>query len=178
MALQCLPLSALWTVMGAFNIITDIVIIILPIPHLWGLKLGIATRLGLLFTFALGSITVVFSILRTVFVGSSSVQDASWNDVPAATYSSLEMNIGVISACLPTLRPLFFPQRQTSRSTGTRSTTADGFEMFNRPRSTVVMSRGGWNVMDSESERELGIHKQTTFTVKIEGETSKDIAVV
>ena len=86
------------------------------------------------------------------------------------------MNIGVISACLPTLRPLFFPQRETSHSTGTKSKTADGFEMFSPPRSTVVMSRGGWNVMDNESE--VGIHKQTTVTVEVEGENPKDVAVV
>src|SRR5271155_524357 len=47
------------------------------------------------------------SILRlhSLYVISRS-DDVTWDNVGAATWSSVELNVGIMCACLPTLRPL------------------------------------------------------------------------
>ena len=50
--------------------------------------------------------------LRHLYVLAKS-KDLPWDNVQAATWSNVEINLGIICACLPTLRPLirrFFPR--------------------------------------------------------------------
>ena len=49
----------------------------------------------------------VVSIIRTPQVRAVSLIDPSWSDVNGVVWSVVELNIGIVSACLPTLRPLF-----------------------------------------------------------------------
>jgi hypothetical protein len=52
----------------------------------------------------------VVSILRLQsLVAISNSHDQTYDNPPAATWSSVETNIGIICSCLPCLRPLSFP---------------------------------------------------------------------
>ena len=53
-----------------------------------------------------GSVCVV-SIIRAPQVRAVSLSDPSWSDVNGIVWSVVELNIGIVSACLPTLRPVF-----------------------------------------------------------------------
>ena len=64
--------------------------------------------------FALGGFTCIISILRLqsllVFLHNS---DISWHNPLAAIWSSLEVNIGILCSCLPTLKAMvsrYFPR--------------------------------------------------------------------
>lgn len=58
-----------------------------------------------------GSLTVlsvcVASVIRVPYIAHISLVDPSWSDVGGAVWSVVEPNLGIVSACLPTLRPLF-----------------------------------------------------------------------
>ncbi|KAI4248656.1 MAG: hypothetical protein L6R42_009207, partial [Xanthoria sp. 1 TBL-2021] len=47
------------------------------------------------------------SIVRLVVLAGVDQSDITWNYVPAATWSAAEPSVAVVSACLPSLRPLF-----------------------------------------------------------------------
>ena len=47
------------------------------------------------------------SIVRVFHVAHISQTDPSWSEVDKAIWSAIELNLAIISACLPTLRPLF-----------------------------------------------------------------------
>lgn len=127
---QCIPLSSLWTghpsrciniaalvtAMAAVQVLTDFVILLLPMPYLWRLKVSREVRLGLLFTFALGGGVCLFGIVRAVAVGNTSHDDPSWNDVPGGIWSIIEVHVGIVCACLPTLRPLVFKSAAESKN--------------------------------------------------------------
>ena len=49
----------------------------------------------------------VVSIVRVVYINDVSLADPAWDDVNAGMLSVIEACVGVVSACLPTLRPLF-----------------------------------------------------------------------
>ena len=47
------------------------------------------------------------SILRIVSFGSAILTDPTYTSIGPETWSSIEQSVGIICACLPTLRPLF-----------------------------------------------------------------------
>ena len=49
----------------------------------------------------------VASVIRVPYIARVSLLDPSWSDVYGAIWSIVELNLGIVSACLPTLRPLF-----------------------------------------------------------------------
>ena len=48
----------------------------------------------------------IASIIRAGYVGQISLTDPSWSDALGAMWTVVELSLGVVSACLPTLRPL------------------------------------------------------------------------
>ena len=52
-----------------------------------------------------GSVCVV-SIIQAPQVRAVSLTDPSWSDVNGVLWSVVELNIGIVSECLPTLRPI------------------------------------------------------------------------
>ncbi|KAF2167882.1 hypothetical protein M409DRAFT_65944 [Zasmidium cellare ATCC 36951] len=103
----CLDRLAVWFANAAFNIITDIGTTILPLPILNTLRIPKKQKYLLMVVFGLGGITCVISILRlqSLYVISKST-DVSWDNPMAAIWSSMEVNVGIICSCIPTLKGL------------------------------------------------------------------------
>ncbi|KAI9666553.1 MAG: hypothetical protein M1821_004489 [Bathelium mastoideum] len=53
----------------------------------------------------LGLVTAAFCLVRTVLNVENVNQDSTWESVPNWYYRSWEVNIGIIAACIPALRP-------------------------------------------------------------------------
>jgi hypothetical protein len=73
----------------------------------------------------------ITSILRlhSLYVIAHST-DVTWDNVGAATWSSVELNVGIICACLPTIKPVlshFFPRLLQSRQRDTIELRADRY---------------------------------------------------
>ncbi|KAL1959711.1 hypothetical protein VTO42DRAFT_1297 [Malbranchea cinnamomea] len=119
----CLNQKALWFSNASLNILTDLVVLICPMPALKSLHLPKRQKIGIFLVFALGGVTVTMSILRlhALYVISEST-DWTKDNVGAAMWSMIELNTGIMCACLPILKPLitrFFPKAlgSTGRST-------------------------------------------------------------
>jgi hypothetical protein len=104
--------------------VTDIAVAVLPLPVIKTLNLPRAQKLALTFVFCLGGITCVVSLMRLQSLYAVSVsEDISWDNPMAALWSNLEVNIGIICSCLPTLKTCVmrvFP-KMFSSSRGTSS---------------------------------------------------------
>jgi hypothetical protein len=93
---------------------TDIAVATLPLPFLNQLQLPNRQRYALMIVFALGGFTCIISILRLqsllVFLQTT---DISYHNPLAAIWSNLEVNIGIVCSCLPTLKAMvtrWFPR--------------------------------------------------------------------
>lgn len=129
---HCLDELAFWFSNASFNIATDVACIALPIPVLKSLRLPKKQKYSLIIVFGLGGLSVrrfllhgnmrltddysgcITSILRlhSLYIISKS-KDITWDNVGAATWSSVELNVGIMCACLPTYRPIlnrYFPR--------------------------------------------------------------------
>jgi hypothetical protein len=87
------------------NIVTDVVMLILPMPLIWGLHVSFKVKIGLLFTFLLGSMWVLQKLLRFVAFFTPLV-DGTWTAVPLLCWGIVEPSIYLLAACLLCLRPL------------------------------------------------------------------------
>ncbi|KAL8820355.1 MAG: hypothetical protein Q9223_001404 [Gallowayella weberi] len=107
------------------DILTNIAILVLPIPWLWGLQLETRRKFALTFIFFLGSFAALGSIIRIPFLHQLKVADVSYTIVNSAIWLNVEIAIGILSASLPLMRPLVsraFPSQLRSRLTGSRTT--------------------------------------------------------
>ncbi|KAF2760389.1 hypothetical protein EJ05DRAFT_498347 [Pseudovirgaria hyperparasitica] len=88
------------------NLATDMIILILPIRGIWALRLTISQRISLSFLFLLGSLIPVASAVRFAAQFGVDKTDFTWTMHDTVIWTSLQTSIGIICACLPTLRPL------------------------------------------------------------------------
>ncbi|KAJ0331740.1 hypothetical protein COL5a_002408 [Colletotrichum fioriniae] len=105
---RCIDFLAIWYTMAGVNLVADFAIFSMPIPVINSLQLPRKQKRMLLVVFCLGFFTCIISALRirTLRVAADT-KDPYWDNVDAATWSFLEVAIGILAACLPTLRPIF-----------------------------------------------------------------------
>ncbi|KAK3308461.1 uncharacterized protein B0T15DRAFT_392688 [Chaetomium strumarium] len=103
----CLDNVTVWYVMAGVNIATDIALFCMPIPVISTLRLPKRQKALLFFVFTLGIFPCAVSIYRIKTLREAAkTRDATWHNVNAAIFSFLELSVGVITVCLPTLRPV------------------------------------------------------------------------
>ncbi|KAI3559391.1 hypothetical protein CABS01_00479 [Colletotrichum abscissum] len=102
----CIDLKASFIGNAIPNILTDVAILCLPIGQVWKLQVTLAQRLSLCFMFLLGGFVLFASIYRFTTIMQFELTDTTWTLATACTWCVVECACGVISACLPTLRPL------------------------------------------------------------------------
>ncbi|KAM3074181.1 hypothetical protein ACMFMG_002998 [Clarireedia jacksonii] len=161
---QCTPVNFFWdkTVEGGKchfdierlflyaslpNIITDILMLALPLPFIWTLNMTRKVKVGLAITFLTGSSGLVTSVLRFIsFAQQSLFPDTSWAAVDLALYTILETSMYIIAACLPTCRPLFNMLRHGAlRNHHPESTHNDARDDIELQHGEMEWSAGGGN---------------------------------
>ncbi|KAF4307534.1 hypothetical protein GTA08_BOTSDO03810 [Botryosphaeria dothidea] len=148
-AFQCIPVQAAWLhwdgsyhgacnnvnaqgwAAAAFNIVLDLCILILPLRQLSKLVMGWKKKAQLLLMFLVGGFVTVVSVLRleTLFHFSNSA-NFTWESAPFGYWSTVEMDVGIICACMPAVQallkriwPTVFGSTAGSKGTGKASTS-------------------------------------------------------
>ncbi|OBT88219.1 hypothetical protein VE02_02423 [Pseudogymnoascus sp. 03VT05] len=93
---------------GGLNIATDLVIATLPIYSVWKLQIDIRQKIALMAVLALGWFVCFVSILRlqALVVLYQHPEDTTWYSPETAYWSCIEVNVGIICACAPAIRPV------------------------------------------------------------------------
>ncbi|KAJ5292972.1 uncharacterized protein N7443_008925 [Penicillium atrosanguineum] len=123
----CFDKKALWFSNSAIHILTDLLILIFPMPVLSSLQLPRKQKLALIGVFALGGFVVITTILRlhSLLVISNS-DDPTYDNIGAASWSAVECNVAIICASLPSTRAFLsqiLPHVFSTGSNGYRSKT-------------------------------------------------------
>ncbi|TVY84482.1 L-fucose-proton symporter [Lachnellula suecica] len=115
---QCLSIVTLYLCSAPVNIITDLAILVLPIPVLTGMQLPQRQKTILVLTFALGIFVTIVDVVRIYYLQQASsdqttlnerlgtTSDFAYNASTAFLWSAVEVNVGIICACIPTMKPL------------------------------------------------------------------------
>ncbi|KAJ5923217.1 hypothetical protein N7454_008462 [Penicillium verhagenii] len=128
----CFNKEALWFSNSAIHILTDLLILIYPMPVIRSLQLPTKQKYALMAVFALGGFVVITSILRlkSLLVISHS-SDPTHDNVGAAEWSAIECNVAIICAALPSTRAFLSKLLPHVFSTGT-----NGYRSRTRPSRT------------------------------------------
>ena len=123
--LQCQPIRATWDNSGdggCFNhevlcgiilaqaiisLVSDFSFAVLPILLLWRVQIDFKTKIGLWLLMCLGFITGACCLVRTVINNQALPKDGSYDGIVNWVWRTFEVQIGIIAACIPTLRPLY-----------------------------------------------------------------------
>ncbi|KAK0667334.1 hypothetical protein QBC41DRAFT_374776 [Cercophora samala] len=100
----CIPNLPFWYINAAGNIVTDIIVFVVPLPALSKLNLKKNQKVALISIFCLGFFTCAISVIRIQYLKLTA--DTTWDNVASSLWSVGELCSGITCACLPTLRPL------------------------------------------------------------------------
>ncbi|OAX81314.1 hypothetical protein ACJ72_04349 [Emergomyces africanus] len=104
---NCMSRDGLWLSTAIVHIVTDIILLAMPMPILMRLNLPKRQRIALVLVFALGGFVCVTSGLRLKSLRQvARADDIVRDNAAAATWSAIECNVAIICCSLPTLRPL------------------------------------------------------------------------
>lgn len=121
--MQCQPIHAAWDNRGncmsrgakegiilaqaVISVISDFAFAAFPILFLWRVQIDLKTKIGLWVLMCLGFITGACCLVRTVLNNQSVPLDGTYDGIINWLWRLFEVQIGIIAACIPTLRPLY-----------------------------------------------------------------------
>ena len=90
------------------GVILDALVLTLPWYPVWKLNMPTRKKIVVSGIFLLGAFAVVSSIFRVVAMFDALIpnKDTTWTRAPAFYWATIETGVGIVSACLPTMRPL------------------------------------------------------------------------
>ncbi|KAL8861937.1 MAG: hypothetical protein Q9178_001807 [Gyalolechia marmorata] len=161
---KCFDNSMVQFVIGGFNIATDLIILVMPMPIILKLNTDLKRKIGLLVIFSTGIFVFASTIVREVIVVQTLHDfDQSWVTVPETVWLTIENDMGIICACLPALAPLrstrffskvvpgFMSYLRSKSSYGSAKSSSSGYPSSNAPSKGMDLRQQGW----SESGVEL-----------------------
>ncbi|CAM1504280.1 Fc.00g018710.m01.CDS01 [Cosmosporella sp. VM-42] len=102
---HCIDQVGTWIANAASTIVSDLAILLLPLPSVWKLQLRKAEKIAITVAFSLGFFVIFASAYRFTVLFSYTSKDPSYTLAPTVGWTAIEMSAGIVSACLPTLKP-------------------------------------------------------------------------
>ena len=120
----CTDIVTLFISSAPVNIITDLAILFLPMPILTGMRLPRKQKIILIITFSFGAFVAIVDVVRIAYLQnafqvrlaelnqattqtrSREEGDFSWYASLSFMWSAIEVHVGIICACVPSLKPL------------------------------------------------------------------------
>ncbi|KAL1795429.1 hypothetical protein ACET3X_005653 [Alternaria dauci] len=172
---KCLDNRSIWYANASINILSDLVVAFLPVRVIWTLQIALRQRLALMTILTIGWFVCIVSILRlhALIPLLNNPDDSTYYSAPAAYWSNIEMNLAIVCASLPALKPLiikiipgFSSTVQSDRAygnaygNGTIGTGATKIRTVHGVRSTA---------QHDEEELELGLARASSTPPAEEG---------
>ncbi|KAL8933368.1 MAG: hypothetical protein Q9211_005818 [Gyalolechia sp. 1 TL-2023] len=117
---KCFDIIALYLSSAPINIITDLALLVLPMPILTAMRLPRNEKLIIIVTFSFGAFVAAVDVVRIAYLQSASLSrlqsgtgstlsnpgDFSWVASLSFMWSAIEVDVGIICACVPGIKPL------------------------------------------------------------------------
>ncbi|KAI2470484.1 hypothetical protein F4781DRAFT_390340 [Annulohypoxylon bovei var. microspora] len=123
-----------WITTGTLNMVSDLILLIMPMPYLLGLELSWRKRLLLAATFGIGILTCVVSIVRIDMMTMIDFDDVTFSIPHTVLFSALEPCIAVTLSCIIILRPLFAGRYKPDGTAAYNSPSVDAIARKNSSR--------------------------------------------
>jgi hypothetical protein len=132
----CIDIVTLFICSAPVNVITDIAILVLPLPMVTAMRLDARQKVGLVATFMTGLFVTVVDVVRIAYLQEAliyqidadelsrslglglglEVADLSWHASYSLMWSAIEVNVGLICACALVIKPILIRIVTTGKS--------------------------------------------------------------
>lgn len=112
----CIDSVKFYWASATLNVITDLIVLTLPMPLVWKLRIPTKRKIGISLIFIAGGITFIASIIRIVYYLRYDPADPSYSYIGDAYATVAEVTLAIVCACAPTWRPLYRSTIDTLRS--------------------------------------------------------------
>ncbi|XXH05265.1 hypothetical protein Hte_011690 [Hypoxylon texense] len=183
----CIDNGQFWYANAGFSIATDVIILTLPMPLVYALQIPRVQKAALIMVFALGVLyvapsggsvrermfraanngdsVVITSCLRVTTIDIQATTPDQTYDISSTMWTIIEMNVAIVCACLPQIRPLivkWFPKLMPSYYSGSRDrsdkrATYTGGSNLRRP----YANNNGGNLSTPEDGRWTRINNES-----------------
>lgn len=126
---HCIQAEISWSGYAIADVITDLALLLFPVPLVWKLQLTLSNKVSVLLVFLLGSVSTAVGIVRMVVIlyftygtswpslgipcpdinnlGTSyGYRDLLDTISTALIWSLVEASVAIVASCLPSIRPL------------------------------------------------------------------------
>ncbi|TVY74127.1 hypothetical protein Focb16_v004691 [Fusarium oxysporum f. sp. cubense] len=145
---NCIDLSKFYVGVAIGGIITDIGLMIIPLPYIWALKF-VSTSLPNSDRHAHKRSACFVTIIRLTKVITVDLTDPTWGTVDLMIWTGMEVYSAVICCCLPTMRPLI---KLFWKKLGLKQLSSTGNTDPSKPVSNVT---GMWGNKSRQNSRHL-----------------------
>ncbi|KAK0651726.1 hypothetical protein B0T16DRAFT_85461 [Cercophora newfieldiana] len=176
---SCLPGVPVYTSMASITIVFDLIVMFLPFPVLAKSQIQKRKKVVLLGLFTLGVFITIIQIIRIQTVNRL----VNYTDsAPLILWSTVENNLGIIVACIPTLAPLvkYFSERSHGTYSGDKSKSNEvgtryAMQTWKSGRTKGLQSLGSRNddQTDGSFEGHIGKGNNSTEFILEPGITKK-----
>ncbi|UQC77604.1 uncharacterized protein CLUP02_03073 [Colletotrichum lupini] len=104
---KCGDQNAAFAAVGYFDLATDLIILVLPIPMVYNLQLRWPHKVALYVIFGAGALTMIFAALRLKNVLTMDFTDVTYSQVGVVLMGTLEPGVAIIVSSSPLLKPIF-----------------------------------------------------------------------
>jgi len=179
----CTDIVTLYLSSAPVNIITDLAILFLPMPVLTGMRLPRKQKIILIITFSFGVFVAVVDVIRIAYLQSASLArlqrvgthngigptvaeqiDFSWYASLSFMWSAVEVNVGILCACVPSLKPLvsrILPSLLTDRDETSKKSEV-GLAGTAGPKMDMDMDMGAAHRIPSVPDSPVKTRNQTS----------------
>jgi hypothetical protein len=187
---HCVDVSALAWANGAISIAIDLWMIAIPLSQVRNLNLDWKKKAEVAFMFCVGLFVTIMACIRleSLITNDAHSPNATWVKRDVAIWSTIEVNVGIICACLPSLRTLVvllfgrIPLLSSSFQLSRRPARSDDQEKkagFRKSKAFGTISRsiaepieGGRTRAHAFNDR--GIRMETEVAVEFETMSTED----
>ncbi|KAI0841816.1 hypothetical protein F5Y06DRAFT_285265 [Hypoxylon sp. FL0890] len=179
----CISNGKFWYANAGFSIATDVIILTIPMPLVYALQIPRVQKAALMMVFALGVFVVITSCLRVTTIDIQATTPDPTYDIASTMWTIIEMNVAIVCACLPQIRPLivkWFPKLMPSyysnsrehsdqRTTYTGKWTRIDNGKIGQDGTSLPNSRRGNSSSEEyvlQDDKGLQIHKTVQYTVE------------
>lgn len=139
-----------YQITGALNLVTDLMVLTMPMPYLWKLEMRVSQKVPLMAVFAVGLLYVsptlylfhvprintssvcIATIMRLVSLSLLDFTDLTDNITEAMIWGTIEPALGVTLACIPFMKPIFPFSRSMANYTQSGRTESSRGKVFSK----------------------------------------------
>ncbi|KAG8169289.1 hypothetical protein KVR01_000034 [Diaporthe batatas] len=103
---KCISREGLWLAHSGINIVTDVIIFLIPVPTVLKLNMNSRQKIAVIGVFCVGIIVCLITMLRlNSIITIARTSDATFDNVAVAVWSNAEMTTAIFCATLSGIKP-------------------------------------------------------------------------